>query len=49
MPDWNDVLKEIHSTIAQHATAAQIANQNAQTALDTIRRKYLLQLREAGT
>lgn len=46
MPDWSDVLKEIQGTVALHLGQAQSANQAAQSALDTIRRKYLLALRE---
>jgi len=46
MPDWNDVLKEIQNTIGLHANQAQIATRNAQSALDTVRRKYLQQLSE---
>jgi ATP-dependent protease ClpP protease subunit len=46
MPDWNDVLKEIQGTVAQHSALAQQQNQAAQAALDTIRRKYLQALRD---
>lgn len=46
MPDWNDVLKEIHQTIGQHLGQAQIQNQAAQGALDAVRRKYLQALRD---
>jgi ATP-dependent protease ClpP protease subunit len=46
MPDWNDVLKEIHTTIALHNNQAQLQNQAAQGAVDVIRRKYLQALRD---
>lgn len=46
MPDWNDVLKEIQVTVAQHGQQAQLHSQAAQGALDTIRRKYLQALRD---
>ncbi len=46
MPDWNDVLKEIQTTIAQHQGQARLQNQAAQAAVDTIRRKYLQALRD---
>lgn len=46
MPDWSDVLKEIQSTVQQHAGQAQLHNQAAQGALDTVRRKYLQALRD---
>ncbi len=46
MPDWNDVLKEIQQTIATHGGQAQLHNQAAQGAIDTIRRKYLQALRD---
>lgn len=39
MPDWNEVLSEIQNTIGQHT-------QQAQSAVDTIRRKYLSQLHQ---
>ena len=39
MPDWNDVLKEIQTTIALHQGQARLQNQAAQAAVDTIRRK----------
>jgi ATP-dependent protease ClpP protease subunit len=45
MPDWNDVLKEIQGTQAAHAAQVQLHTQASQGALDTIRRKYLDELR----
>jgi ClpP class serine protease len=41
MADWNDIFREIQQTIASHSQEAQLAQLKAQTALDTIRRKYL--------
>jgi ATP-dependent protease ClpP protease subunit len=46
MPDWGDVLEEIQQTIATHAQEAQVSRQNAQAAIDIVRRKYLAQLRD---
>jgi ClpP class serine protease len=41
MADWAEILREIQQTTAGHLQQAQIAQLQAQTALDTIRRKYL--------
>jgi hypothetical protein len=46
MPDWNDVLREIQSAIAEHNGQAQAHSQAAQGALDAVRRKYLQSLRD---
>lgn len=46
MPDWGDVLKEIQGTQALHAGQSQAHGQAAQGAVDAIRRKYLVALRE---
>jgi ClpP class serine protease len=46
MPDWNDVLKEIQQTQAQHAAQVQFHTLASQGALDKIRRKYLEGLRD---
>jgi ATP-dependent protease ClpP protease subunit len=46
MPDWNEVLKEIHTNIAEHGGQAQFHAQAAKGAIDAIRRKYLQSLRD---
>ena len=45
MPDWGDVLKEVQSQISQYQMQAQAFGAAAQQALDMVRRKYLLELR----
>jgi len=46
MPDWGDVLKEIQQTQSQFLGQSQQFQAQAQGALDAVRRKYLLALRE---
>ncbi len=45
MPDWGDVLKEVQTTIAQYQMQAQAFGAAAHQALDSVRRKYLAELR----
>jgi len=46
VPDWGDVLKEIQQTQGAFLGQSQHLKVQAQGALDTVRRKYLLALRE---
>lgn len=41
MADWAEILREIQQTIGAHGQQAQLAQLQAQTAVDAIRRKYL--------
>jgi hypothetical protein len=45
MPDWGDVLKEVQTFTAQCQMQAQASGAAAQQALDLVRRKYMVELR----
>jgi|SRR5579859_8049536 len=46
MPDWGEVLKEINGNLGQLAYQSNILKQQASGMLDTVRRKYLQELRD---